>query len=124
MSARRRLATDHRALVLASVATHPAPTSATVVRDCCTAFAEPLVRSMLSQLRREGLIARDPGDEALEITPEGLAWLRDGRFDRAVPAPGIPRPGARTASSDLDFAPWKPSRPSVPGTSTFWKDTT
>jgi len=89
---KRFRATDHRALVLASVATHPTPpSSGQVVRDCVETFAEPLIRSMLSQLKREGLIA---GSDALEITPEGWEWLRQGLFDRAIPKPHF-RPGAR-----------------------------
>lgn len=90
---KRFRATDHRALVLASVATHPTPpSSGQVVRDCVQTFAEPLIRSMLSQLKREGLIAGTY--EALEITPEGWEWLRQGLFDRQPPKAHM-RPGAR-----------------------------
>lgn len=103
---RQPLATDHRALVLESVATNPkGATTSNIVEDCKgDGFDEALIKKHIWQLRKEGLIGlRDP--EACEfrefvsathfITQRGLIYLTDGRFDLPIPVPGHPRPKAR-----------------------------
>lgn len=99
MSHRYR-ATDHRALVLAAIHTHPSPTMRTVLLDCLSSpgFAEKVIQSMIYQLNKEGLVVRGPDRDALAITPEGLEWLQRGRFDRELPRPHE-RPGARRRKS-------------------------
>ena len=87
---RKRWATDHRALVLESVATSPRPaTTATIVADCASAdFSKHSVGSMIWWLRREGLLGRGDGD-AHFVTAAGLEWLTSGRFDRKLPEPHV-----------------------------------
>lgn len=102
---RRVAASDHRALVLESVATAPGrATLLDVQRDCVEeGFSPKMVASMLDQLCREGLVQRRE-DEAVHqpgtqrghyLTVAGLAYLQGARFDRALPPEGVPRPGAR-----------------------------
>jgi hypothetical protein len=91
-------ATDHRALVLESVATSPIPaTVAAIVADCTGAdpeFTPKKVKAMIWWLRREGLVGDDDKGTGHFITKAGLDWLAHGRFDRALPTDHI-RPGAR-----------------------------
>lgn len=91
----RKLATDHRALVLEAVATSPVnPTEKAIVADAATTeYTAKKVGSMIWQLRKEGLIQRRE-DGTYAITQAGLDWLTHGRFDRALPAEHV-RPGAR-----------------------------
>lgn len=80
------LATDHRAVVLESVATQSFPTISSIIHDCTSHdFTEKNVKTMLWQLVREGLIIK-VGSHFM-ITQSGLDWLRHGRFTRALPAP-------------------------------------
>lgn len=94
---RKGRATDHRALVLESVATAPAAaTLSTIVADVqpvAPAFTKHKVASMVWWLRREGLIGDREGGGYF-ITEAGLSYLTSGRFDRAVPVDHV-RPGAR-----------------------------
>ena len=95
MRAKRKWATDHRAVVLEEVATHPGvATDRSIIKACSTDnFPTQAVGSMIWILRKEGLIAR--GDDGGNfITRAGLDWLTTGRFDRALPAPHE-RPNAR-----------------------------
>lgn len=91
-----RRATDHRALVLESVATSPTPaTLDSIAADCHGAdpsYTRKLVAAMVWWLVRVGLLGRT-GDSYF-LTKAGLEWLTTGRFDRALPAPHT-RPGAR-----------------------------
>ncbi len=92
----RRSATDHRALVLESVATSPRATLDAIRADCTAAlpsFTEKKVDAMVWWLRRVGLINR--GEDGVHVlTKTGLEWLTSGRFDRALPE-YAERPGAR-----------------------------
>lgn len=99
---RRPLATDHRALVLESVATNPkGATIANIIEDCKgDGFDDELIKKHIWQLRKEGLIGlRDVEGEYIAvthfITHRGLAYLTSGRFDLPIPVPGHPRPNAR-----------------------------
>lgn len=84
---RALFATDHRALVLESVATAPRATRTTVAKDCVGVdFGARAVQSMLWQLRHEGLIGMDD-EGVLFVTKAGFGWLTNGRFDRALPCP-------------------------------------
>jgi hypothetical protein len=96
MKRNQKWATDHRALVLESVATSPAPATVdTIRRDAVSDdFPRAVVDSMIWQLRKEGLIARRD-DSSYHVTQAGLDWLTTGRFDRPLPELGTPRPGAR-----------------------------
>ncbi len=96
----RKLATDHRALVLESVATSPfSPSIETIVKDCVGAeFTRKMIRAMVWQLRREGLIGLQSSGTSHFITKAGLEYLTGGRFDRALPERGTPRPKARRRS--------------------------
>jgi len=89
-------ATDHRALVLESVATSPLGTLAGIISDCTAvdaSFTPKKIGAMVWWLRRIGLIQlNDFGRYTL--TKLGLEWLTDGRFDRALPKDHT-RPGAR-----------------------------
>lgn len=93
----KRRATDHRALVLEAVATAPfRPSIESIIRDCVGPdFTRAVVKSMVWQLRREGLIGLDTSGTSHFITKAGLDYLTDGRFDRALPQPGTPRPRRR-----------------------------
>ncbi len=94
-STRKPLATDHRALVLESVATNPRATLDAIVADCTgadAAFTANKVGSMVWWLRREGLINLQDGVH--HMTKAGLDYLTEARFDRAVPVEHT-RPGAR-----------------------------
>jgi hypothetical protein len=95
MARRQKWATDHRALVLESVATAPrGATRPSVIEDCVgEGFTRSMVLVMLWQLKREGLVGES--DEVLFLTRAGFDWLTQGRFDRPLPEPGHPRPGAR-----------------------------
>lgn len=89
-------ATDHRAVVLESVATSPvAATSDSVVKDAASVgwSHRQQILTMLNQLSREGLIGRNE-QGGWFITGAGLAYLTVGRFD--LPVQGfIPRPKSR-----------------------------
>ena len=81
------LATDHRALVLESVATSPKPpTGNQVCQDCVTPedFSSKNVLTMLDTLRREGLIGMNENKTHF-LTKAGLHYLTNGRFDKALP---------------------------------------
>jgi len=80
-------ATDHRALVLESVATNPfRPSMESIVRDCIGLdFKSNVVKAMIYQLRREGLVGLGSSGTDHFITKAGLDWLTQGRFDRALP---------------------------------------
>lgn len=80
-------ATDHRAVVLESVATCPeACTMDHIVRDSTGPdFIPRNILTMVYQLAKEGLLARRE-DRSFFITTLGLAWLTHGCFDRALPA--------------------------------------
>jgi hypothetical protein len=95
-------ATDHRALVLESVATNPRGASAElIIADCASeTFQRAVVKSMIWQLRAEGLIGRDDAGTGHFITKAGLDWLTHGRFDRALPAPHT-RPGRQRRKPTL-----------------------
>lgn len=86
MTNNRRKATEHRALVLESVATAPGgATSASVQRDCVGHdFNKHAVAVMLWQLRREGLVGRDDEDKYF-LTTTGLERIQYGDFTRSVP---------------------------------------
>lgn len=93
----RKRATDHRALVLESVATNPKGASERlIVADCADpAFPVEAVKSMIWQLRKEGLIARDEAGTGHHITKAGLDYLAQAAFDRGLPPLGAPRLKAR-----------------------------
>lgn len=95
MKANRRKATEHRALVLESVATAPGGATAdSVCKDCVGhAFNRHAVYAMLWQLRREGLVGRDDKDTYFLITA-GLERIQYGDFTRSLPE-YAPRPRAR-----------------------------
>ena len=81
-----RRATEHRTLVLESVATSPSnPTTNEIANDCeGPDFSRNNVSTMVSTLRREGLLGvNDDGRHFL--TQLGLDWLQRARFDRALP---------------------------------------
>lgn len=91
----RPLATDHRALVLESVATNPRATLDAIIKDCAdadAAFTPKQIAAMVWWLRREGLINLEDGVH--HMTKAGLDYLTDARFDRAIPVAHT-RPGAR-----------------------------
>lgn len=91
---RYRRATDHRALVLESIATAPSATRETVVADCVSdEFTRQMVLTMLNQMKREGL-AQENVEKIFSLTTAGLDYLTLARFDRALPAPHE-RPKAR-----------------------------
>lgn len=92
----RRRATDHRAIVLESVATNPTGASeANITADCqASDFTRRMVKAMIWQLRKEGLIGRDDAQGHF-ITQAGLNYLTSARFDVTPPPMGLPRPGAR-----------------------------
>ena len=96
MRAYKRRATDHRALVLESVATNPSGASKKdIVSDCeAPDFTPPMIDSMIWQLRKEGLIGRDDKNGHF-ITQAGLNYLRIAAFDLQPPPMGLPRPKAR-----------------------------
>lgn len=81
-----RRATDHRAIVLESVATSPSnPTGAEIAKDCVGPdFTRKNVLTMISTLRREGLIAMNE-DGRHYVTQAGLDCLAHWRFDRELP---------------------------------------
>lgn len=90
----RKWATDHRAVVLESIATSPwLATHDSIAADCVsTEFTRKSVMTMLNQLQREGLVGRvDPG---FFVTRAGFSWLTEGRFDRKLPE-YAERPGSR-----------------------------
>lgn len=90
-------ATDHRAVVLESVATSPVPaTLDSIVKDAHAIGwnNRQQIATMVNQLSREGLIGRNAGGDWF-ITAAGLAYLTVGRFDRALIESGHPRPKAR-----------------------------
>lgn len=90
----RKHATDHRALVLESVATAPRSNMSQVRADCVGVnFPKHSVEVMVYQLLREGLLQRAE-DGTLALTSAGLEWFAYGRFDKALPT-YAERPGAR-----------------------------
>lgn len=92
----RRRATDHRRVVLESVATHPAiPFTSDIIADCQGPDYTPhMIESMIWQLGHEGLIEMRTDLGGYRITQLGLDWLTNGRFDQAIPKPHK-RPGTR-----------------------------
>lgn len=96
MREHRRRATDHRAIVLESIATNPTGAQKKhIVADCRSAdFTPHMIDSMIWQLRKEGLIGRDDATGHF-ITKAGLAYLNNAAFDLPPPPMGHPRPGAR-----------------------------
>ena len=95
MRANRRKATEHRALVLESVATAPGgATMESVQKDCVGhAFNKHAVYAMLWQLCREGLVGRN-SDNTYFLTTAGLDRIQYGDFTQKVPE-YAPRPKAR-----------------------------
>lgn len=94
MSGHRKLATEHRALVLESVATSPNATKQAIFADCVShSFTKDAADVMIWQLRRIGLIGRSDSDTYF-ITKAGLDYLQSADFTRIVPE-FAPRPKAR-----------------------------
>jgi ribosomal protein S19E (S16A) len=81
--------------VLESVATSPEGGHAVdVLRDCVAEdFPPKVVKVMLDQLRREGLVQRLE-DGQHRLTEFGVRWLREAAFDKALPT-YAERPRAR-----------------------------
>lgn len=84
-----RTATEHRAIVLESVATSPKEaTRDTIVKDAASIgwTDRKQIVTMIHQLRREGLIGLKEGERnAFFLTTGGLEALQHGAFDRKLP---------------------------------------
>jgi hypothetical protein len=93
---RRMLASDHRALVLESVASEPGlSTLKTVLKDCeGPAFPHTAVASMLWWLCHIGLLDRTNLGVYI-VTDQGFIWLEKASFKFPLPELGKARPGAR-----------------------------
>lgn len=85
MKHRYKLATDHRAVVLESIATSPyLATNATVCKDCMRVdFSHKNVLTMINTLWRAGLVGRI--EQGYFLTRAGFEWLTEGRFDQELP---------------------------------------
>lgn len=85
---RKHRATDHRAIVLESVATSPAAASIDTIKADAAAIGwthNNQISAMVSNLLHIGLLGRS--ESGLFVTKLGMEWLLTGRFDRALPAP-------------------------------------
>lgn len=94
----KRHATDHRGLVLESIATSPNPELQSIHSDCTSStFPKKSVDAMVWVLCREGLVNRvnqPNGNVTHHLTKTGFDYLASGHFDRKLPEPHT-RPNRR-----------------------------
>lgn len=83
-----RSATEHRAIVLESVATAPGDATRDAIAKDAAAIGwtdRKQIVTMVHQLKREGLIGVKESGDGFFLTVAGLEALQHGAFDRKLP---------------------------------------